>query len=137
MPIIGDEFLPLSFISSLFGVASIAVCVSVLGYIASMNESKIGLETYSAIVGVVGVVVLIQAAILTSRSLKMDSYFDQNWGKISIYVDKRYFETSGMGCYGGKYLMNQNSTNFYNLKCDNKNEIALMWEDEYTKNLPD
>ena len=67
--------------------------------------------------------------------MAFDSYYDLNWGKIMPLVDKRHF--SEFSCFGGKYHHNQNSTSFYNLKCDSKNEINMMWEDDYLNNIVD
>jgi hypothetical protein len=49
-------------------------------------------------------------------------------------LDMSQYTESYMDCYGGKYGFNgQNSTNYYNLKCDTKNEIAYMWETVYSR----
>jgi hypothetical protein len=46
-----------------------------------------------------------------------------------MYVDKKYFTPSQMGCYSGKYADHGlNSSSYYNLDCDNKNLIAYLWE---------
>jgi hypothetical protein len=42
-----------------------------------------------------------------------------------------------MNCFGGKYFNNINSTNFYDLKCSNKEDIAYMWEDDIGKEIDD
>lgn len=42
-----------------------------------------------------------------------------------------------MGCYGGKYYDDLNSTNYYDLKCNDKLEIAYMWEEDIGKDIDD
>ena len=42
-----------------------------------------------------------------------------------------------MGCFGGKYLNNINSTDFYDLKCSEKESIAQIWEGNEGKQIAD
>jgi hypothetical protein len=66
-------------------------------------------------------------------SSAFDSYYNTNWGDLMGYVNKASFTVEEMNCYGGKYYNNLNSTNFYDLKCKAKEEIAYMWEVDITK----
>ncbi|CDW85215.1 UNKNOWN [Stylonychia lemnae] len=78
-----------------------------------------------------------QSSLVSYYADSFDSYYEINWGKLMIHVNKNYYNVDDMNCYGGKYVNNFNSTSFYNLKCDNKNEIAYIWENEYSKNIQD
>lgn len=42
-----------------------------------------------------------------------------------------------MGCYGGKYIHAINSTNLYDLPCQQKSQIAYIWEVDYFKDIGD
>jgi hypothetical protein len=55
-----------------------------------------------------------------------------------MYVDRDYFSIGEMGCYTGKFAnKGENSSNYYNLKCDSKDEIAYMWDGEFSKQIED
>jgi hypothetical protein len=49
--------------------------------------------------------------------MRFYDYYEDNWGDVMLYVNKDSFNVDTMGCYGGKYLNNINSTDYYDLKC--------------------
>jgi len=54
-----------------------------------------------------------------------------------IYVNKNWFNPDTMGCFGGKYYRNMNSTDFYDLKCDDKRDLSILWEQDIDKDIGD
>lgn len=93
-------------------------------------ESKAALEAYGFVLSLSALLMLCYAAVLTNYAKNFDQYYQTNWGDIMLYVDQSFFNVQDMGCYGGKYSFNgQNSTNYYDLKCTDKNQISYMWED--------
>lgn len=54
-----------------------------------------------------------------------------------LYVHKDFYSTTMMNCYGGKYYNNLNSTDYYDLKCNTKDEIAYIWEEDIDKHVLD
>ena len=67
-------------------------------------------------------------SLITYYSMRFYDYFEDNWGSIMIYVNKNWYNPDTMGCFGGKYYRNMNSTDFYDLKCDDKRDLSILWE---------
>lgn len=74
---------------------------------------------------------------ITMSSHSFSPYYEQNWSEVMVQVDKAHFTANEMGCYGGKYQRGINSTNFYDLPCASKDQIAYMWEIDYFKDIGD
>jgi hypothetical protein len=51
-------------------------------------------------------------------------------------VSDDYFTPETMGCYA-PFKYTANSTNYYNLPCDSKAEISLVWEGQGGKMVED
>ena len=127
--------MPYAQVSSIIALCVVMLCLIFLGFIAGITESKIAIETYTIILILCTLAMVAQSSLVTYYADSFNSYYDSNWGKLMIHVHKDFYNVDTMHCYGGKYVKNYNSTSFYNLKCDNKNEIAYMWENEYQKNI--
>lgn len=100
-------------------MASLLLGIIVIGFSASVKESKIGIELYIALLSICTVVLIIQSSFAAHYAVSFDSYYELNWGKLAMQVDRSYFTADTMGCYGGKYS-GFGSDNYFNLKCDNK-----------------
>lgn len=77
------------------------------------------------------------AGLLSYYSMRFYDYFEENWGSVMLYVHKDFYSTTMMNCYGGKYYNNLNSTDYYDLKCNTKDEIAYIWEEDIDKHVLD
>jgi len=106
-----------------------------VGFAGIYKESKLTLEIYICVAAILGLAALAQAIVSTYYSFTFDSYYGNNWNEIMKQIHYRYFDQNSMHCYLGKYL--QNSTSFYDLKCDSKQEIAYIWENQTQKDLAD
>ena len=100
-------------------MASLLLGIIIIGFSASLKESKFGLELYIALISLCTVVLLIQSSFVAHFAVTFDSYYELNSGKLAMQVDKEYFSVDTMGCYGGKYS-GFGSNNYFNLKCENK-----------------
>jgi hypothetical protein len=134
---LGDKFLPGFAINSFIALCTVLLGICIMGYISALVESKTALEAYSFILGFAIIVLGVYGGLLTFYSEVFDSYYAVNYGDLMGYVDTDEYTISEMGCYGGKYVDNLNSTNYYDLKCDDKLEIAYMWEDDMGKDIDD
>lgn len=74
-------------------------------------------------------ILIIYGSLISYYSMRFFDNFEDNWGSMMLYVNRNAFNVDTMGCYGGKYSKNLNSTDFYDLKCQTKSEIALIWEE--------
>eukprot|EP00347_Sterkiella_histriomuscorum_P003055 403365761 len=137
LPIIGDRFMPFGSVSSIIALVVVMMTLLFLGYVAAFTESKVAVETYGVILIIGTVGLIIQSSFATYFAAQFDDYYSYNWGKLMIQVHEKYFDVKTMGCYGGKYMENSQSPNFYDLKCSNKNEIAYIWEQDQDKYLED
>lgn len=108
-----------------------------LGYAGGLTESKTAIEAYAFILGFATILILMYASLMTYYSNSFSTFYMDNWGDLMLYVHKDSFSPSEMNCYGGKYYNNLNSTNFYDLKCYEKVEIAYMWEGDMGKDIED
>ncbi len=138
LPIIGEKFLPWSVIRTILAIGVIIIMLGFVGLSGVHQEKKVVLEYYMGGMGLATVVIMAMCGLVTKYSMNFDEYYPSNWSKLSMYVDRDYFSIGEMGCYTGKFAnKGENSSSYYNLKCDNKNEIAYMWDGEFSKQIED
>jgi hypothetical protein len=137
LPIIGEKFLPTFAIDSFIALSAVLLAISVLGYAGGLTESKTAIEAYAFILAFATILMLMYSSLMAYYSNSFSSYYAANWGDLMLYVHKDSFSPGEMNCYGGKYYKNMNSTNYYDLKCSAKVEIAYMWENDIGKDVDD
>lgn len=134
LPIIGERFLPPSVIRTLIGFSVITLMMGFVGISGMNQEKKVVMEYYMGGMAICTIVIIAMSGLITQYSLNFDDYYPSNWAKLSMYVDRDYFSVGEMGCYTGKFAnKGENSSNYQNLKCDNKQMIAYMWDGEFSK----
>jgi len=136
-PIIGEEYMPKLAINSFIVMALILVFLSVVGFAAVYQENRTVLEAYVVVMSLTTLMMTIYSVIMLVNSNSFYKYYLQNWGDLLLFVHQDSFTTDQMNCYGGKYFQNLNSTNLYDLKCSAKEDIALLWEEDISKQVVD
>ncbi len=138
LPIIGERFLPGSVIRTLIAFSVLTLMFNFVGISGMHAEKKVVMEYFMGGLGLCTIIIIAMSGLITQYSLNFDMYYPTNWAKLSMYVDRDYFSIGEMGCYTGKFAnKGENSSNFQNLKCDNKQMIAYMWDGEFSKQIED
>jgi len=120
LPTVGTRYMP-DFATGLFVAAAVCLfALTGLGLIAAAKENSGQLQFYRAALSLGSLVVLAACILVAISDSSFPNYYKQNWAEVMLQVDQAHFSTREMGCYGGKYIHGVNSTNLYDLPCEQK-----------------
>lgn len=103
LPNIGEKYLPNYAIYCFIALAAVCFAIEILGFIGGVTESKAVVEAYMIMLFFSFVLMIVYAALLSYYSMRFYDYFEDNWGSVMLYVNKEFYSTTMMNCYGGKY----------------------------------